>query len=251
MDEMKRYGVVNDFKEQMEVVLLRGTGCEWAQCNFCDYCIDHDKNTEADYQLNAKVLDKVTGIHNKLQVICSGSFVELDSKTIEYIHKVVTEKKISTVIFEGHYMHRKFIKFMRLIFSGINLEFIVGAETFNLFNREAVLNKGMGVASPQSISKYFNRTNLLFGWKGQTYESFLEDVELGLKYFDKICINVFTPNTTKFERDEKLVQQFYNSTEFQELLANPRVRIIDDLNRDITDTFDLVGEKLYKIGGTK
>lgn len=40
---MKRYGVVNDFKEQMEVVLLRGTGCEWAQCNFCDYCIDHDK----------------------------------------------------------------------------------------------------------------------------------------------------------------------------------------------------------------
>lgn len=251
MDNMKRYGVINDSKEQMEVVLLRGTGCEWAQCNFCDYCIDYNKDTEADFQLNTEVLDKVTGIYSKLQVICSGSFAELDSKTIEYIHKVVTEKKISTVIFEGHWMHRKFVKFMKLIFRDVELEFIVGAESFNITDRERKLNKGMGTATPQQISKYFNRTNLLFGWKGQTYNSFLHDVEVALQYFDKICINVFTPNTTNFERDNKLIQTFYNSIKFQELLANPRVRILDDLNRDITDTFDLVGEKLSKIGGTK
>ena len=251
MDNMKRYGVINDSKEQMEVVLLRGTGCEWAQCNFCDYCIDYNKDTEADYKLNTEVLDKVTGVFSKLQVICSGSFAELDSKTIEYIHKVVQEKNISTVIFEGHWMHRKFVKFMKLIFNDVELEFIVGAESFNIADRERKLNKGMGTATPQQISKYFNRTNLLFGWKGQTYNSFLNDVELALRYFDKVCINVFTPNTTKFERDDKLIQTFYNSTKFQELLANPRVRILDDLNRDITDTFDLVGEKLSKIGGTK
>ena len=251
MEDMKRYGVVNDFKEQMEVVLLRGTGCQWGKCSFCDYCLDQDNDENENYELNKRVLDQLTGEFNKAQIICSGSFAELDSKTLDYIHEVAIAKHLTTIIFEGHYMHRKYIEFMRLIFKGVELEFIVGGETFNIHDRERVLHKGMGVATAKDVSKYFNRTNLLFGWKGQTYESFLEDVEIGLKYFDKICINVFTPNTTKFERDEKLVQQFYNSTEFQELLANPRVRILDDLNRDITDTFDLVGEKLSKIGGTK
>ena len=109
----------------------------------------------------------------------------------------------------------------------------------------------MGVATAKDISKYFNRTNLLFGWKGQTIDSFKKDIELGLKYFDRICINVFTPNTTPVERDNELVSEFYNSPLFRELMSNPRVRIIDDLNRDITDTFDLVGEKLSKIGGAQ
>ena len=33
---MKRYGVVNDSKEQMEVVLLRGSGCTWGRCRYCE-----------------------------------------------------------------------------------------------------------------------------------------------------------------------------------------------------------------------
>nr|DAL87309.1 MAG TPA: putative Fe-S oxidoreductase [Caudoviricetes sp.] len=251
MEEMKRYGVVNDFKEQMEVVLLRGTGCQWGQCSFCDYCLDKDIDENENYELNKPVLDKITGQFQKAQIICSGSFAELDPKTLNYIHEVAVEKHLTTIIFEGHYMHRKYIKYMRLIFTGINLEFIVGGETFNLTDRERVLHKGMGVATAKDVSKYFNRTNLLFGWRGQTMDSFKRDIELGLQYFDRICINVFTPNTTPMERDNELVSEFYNSQLFKKLMNNPRVRIIDDLNRDITDTFDLVGEKLSKIGGTK
>ena len=50
-------------------------------------------------------------------------------------------------------------------------------------------------------------------------------------------------------RDNKLLDEFYNSEFFTEVINNPHIRVLDDLNRDKTDSFDLVGEKLENIKG--
>lgn len=79
---MERYSVIQE-KNPREIVLLRGSGCKWRKCTFCDYhldfCLDEDKN----YELNKIELAKVTGKYGKLEIINSGSFVDLDQETID------------------------------------------------------------------------------------------------------------------------------------------------------------------------
>ena len=135
----------------------------------------------------------------------------------------------------------------RKIFEGINVEFNVGAETFDIDYREKVMKKGMGKATAKEVSKYFNRVNIMTGMKGQTLQMLARDLDLALKYFDIISLNIFTPNTTTTERDYKLIEDFYNSEIYDMAINHSRIRVLDDLNRDITDTIDLVGEKLENI----
>ena len=91
---MERYSVLKD-KNPREIVLLRGSGCKWKRCTFCDYHLDYCLDEEDNYNLNAQVLSKVTGIYNKLEVINSGSFCDLDNKTMDLIIKTCEEKNIS------------------------------------------------------------------------------------------------------------------------------------------------------------
>lgn len=247
--EMKRYGVIDDFKEQLEVVLLRGGGCSWGRCTFCDYCKDYTSSMHDNYKLNRKVLSQVTGKFGKLQVICSGSFAELDLMTIRKIKEICLDMKIHTIIFEGHWMHRYLVDDMKKMFDEFNLEFIVGAETFNIQYREHLMKKGMGYVTPSTIRKYFNRVNIMFGLEHQTLQMLEEDMRIACELFDKVALNIFTPNTTQCKRNEEAVQEFYNSRLYHEVMKNPKVRVLDDLNRDKTDTFDLVGESLDKIVG--
>lgn len=247
--EMKRYGIVDDFKEQMEVILLRGSGCTWGKCTYCDYQKDFTINQMSNFKVNKQVIDKVTGKFGKLFVIDSGSFVEIDLLSLNYLRDKVYELGIKTLIFEGHWKHRDVIPMFRKLFEGINLEFNVGAETFDIEYREKVMHKGMGKVTAEEVSKYFNRVNIMTGMIGQTMDMLKRDIELALKYFDVISLNIFTPNTTYVMRDNKLLDEFYNSEFFTEVINNPRIRVLDDLNRDKTDSFDLVGEKLENIKG--
>ena len=245
--EMKRYGVVDDFKEQMEVILLRGSGCTWGRCTYCDYQKDFTQDQMSNYKLNRKVINQVTGKFKKLFVIDSGSFVELDSLTLAYLRDKVYELGIETLILEGHCQHRNAIPMFRKIFEGIKVEFNAGAETFDIDYREKVMKKGMGKATAKEVSKYFNRVNIMTGMKGQTLQMLDRDLDLALKYFDIISLNIFTPNTTTTERDYKLIEDFYNSEIYDMAINHSRIRVLDDLNRDKTDTIDLVGEKLENI----
>ena len=54
----------------------------------------------------------------------------------------------------------------------------------------------------------FDEANFLFGIKGQTVESIRNDIELGLKYFERICINIMCENSTSVKPDKELIKAF-------------------------------------------
>ena len=87
-----RYSVVRH-KYPREIVMLRGTGCSWKKCAFCDYHLDFSTDTNKNFLLNKEVLSKVTGCYGVLEVDNCGSFTELDSSTMEEIKRVCVEKK--------------------------------------------------------------------------------------------------------------------------------------------------------------
>ena len=82
---MERYSLIHD-KFPREFVLLQGTGCRWKKCAYCDYFHDVSENP---YELNSKELEKVTGHYGVLDVINSGSAMELDKDTITLIKHIV------------------------------------------------------------------------------------------------------------------------------------------------------------------
>ena len=91
-----RYSVIED-KNPREIVMLVGDGCKWRKCRFCDYHLDSSKDIQANFKINEQVLSHVTGLYHELEVINSGSFVDLDSQTIEtvsYTHLTLPTKSI-------------------------------------------------------------------------------------------------------------------------------------------------------------
>ncbi|MEE1281639.1 MAG: radical SAM protein, partial [Acutalibacteraceae bacterium] len=169
---MERYSVITD-KNPREIVLLRGSGCKWRKCTFCDYHLDFSKKQDDNFEINAEVLSKVTGLYGKLEVINSGSFCDLDDKTIKLIIDTCIKNKIATVHFECHYIHRAEVEKIKKLFSGNNIAVKIktGVETFDVNYRENILKKGFGSATPQNITEYADEVCLLFGLTGQTEES--------------------------------------------------------------------------------
>ena len=68
--ELSRYSIIND-KNPREILLLRGKGCAWRRCRFCDYHMDFLKDQEANYELNRSILSMVTGEFHCLEIINS------------------------------------------------------------------------------------------------------------------------------------------------------------------------------------
>ena len=62
--ELNRYSVITE-KNAREIVMLRGNGCAWKRCRFCDYHLDSSPDQKANYELNSHVLKKVTGKYHK------------------------------------------------------------------------------------------------------------------------------------------------------------------------------------------
>ncbi len=223
---MERYSIINH-KNPREIVLLRGSGCKWRKCTFCDYHLDFSKNKDDNFEISAEALSKVTGLYNKLEVINSGSFCDLDDKTINLIIDTCIKNKISIVHFECHYIHREEVEKIKKLFSENNIAVKIktGVETFDVNYRENVLKKGFCSATPQDIAQYADEVCLLFGLTGQTEQSMLNDIETGLKYFNRVCVNIMTPNTTKIKPDESVISIFQNRVA-KKYIDNSRVDIL-------------------------
>ncbi len=206
-ENMERYSVIRE-KNPREIVLLRGRGCVYKKCAFCDYYLDASSDPEANFALNALVLEKVTGEWGDLEVINSGSVFELDEKTLSLIREICLGRGIGTLHFESHYLYRERIDDLRRFFAPIRLKMKLGLETFDRDYRENVLKKGISESSPSVIGEHFQEANLLFGLPGQTPESMERDISLGLEHFERICVNIMCPNTAPLQPDQSVVDAF-------------------------------------------
>ena len=204
---MDRYSEICD-KLKREIVLLRGKGCAYRKCTFCDYHLDCLDDEAENFRLNKSVLDKITGKYGEVEIINSGSVFELDKPTLGYIKKVCTEKSVHTIHFEAHYLYDGKIPALREEFNAFTLKMKLGLETFDYDLRENVYKKGIPVRDPQIISKNFDEANFLFGLDGQNLASMQRDIELGLKYFEGICINLMCGNSTPVKPNKGVIKEF-------------------------------------------
>ena len=163
---MERYALIHT-KMPREFVLLQGTGCRWRKCTFCDY---HQDVSENPFTLNESVLRQVTGHYGVLDVINSGSALELDDDTIALINQVVKEKQIHTLWFEAHYMYRKKLADFASRFAPAKVKFRCGVETFDPTLREE-WKKGIPASvTPEDVAKYFQGVCLLCCTQGESKE---------------------------------------------------------------------------------
>lgn len=201
---MERYAIIHTVLPR-EFVLLQGTGCRWKKCTFCDYHADVSDNP---FTVNKGVLAQVQGMYGVLDVINSGSAMELDEQTIEMIKEVVREKQIHTLWFEAHYMYRhKLAKFAEQ-FDGVEVKFRCGVESFDGSLRQQ-WNKGIAASvTAEDVAKHFQGVCLLCCTQGDNKERILKDIALAEQYFEYASVNVFCENSTSLKQDNALAKWF-------------------------------------------
>ena len=218
---MNRYSLITQ-KMPREFVLLQGTGCNWGQCTFCDY---HKDISSIPYKINEEVLLKVTGEYGVLDIINSGSCLELDKDTVHLIYEVAKKKEIEVLWFEAHWMYRNQLREFADNFSGITVKFRTGVETFDADLRTA-LRKGIPEdVAVKEIAKYFQGLCLLVGLDGQTESSISNDIEMALDNFEYFSVNIFVENTTSVKRNEGIIKWFIDEWE-DRLSGNNKVEIL-------------------------
>ena len=201
---MDRYALIHT-KMPREFVLLQGTGCRWKKCTFCDY---HDDVSEHPFTINESVLRQVTGQYGVLDVINSGSALELDVETIALIKEVVKEKQIHTLWFEAHYMYRKKLASFAELFAPVQVKFRCGVETFDAGLRDAWKKGIPSSVTPEDVAKYFQGVCLLCCTQGESKEHIMKDIEIAQTYFEYFSVNVFCNNSTSVKQDKELPQWF-------------------------------------------
>lgn len=223
---MQRYSIIKD-KNPREIVLLRGTGCRYRRCAFCDYHEDASTDETANTELNLSVLQQVTGQYGVLEVINSGSFIELGEETINQILKTCIIKNITQVHFECHWIYRLHIAKFKQLYkkNGINIILKTGVETFDNEYRENVMLKGIKETDPAKIAEIFDECCLLFGLPGQNKDTMIKDLETGLKHFKRVCVNIMTPNTAQLQPDDQ-VRKIFMDEVFPMYCNNERVDIL-------------------------
>lgn len=201
---MERYALIHT-KMPREFVLLQGTGCRWRKCTFCDY---HQDVSENPFTVNESVLRQVTGHYGVLDVINSGSALELDDDTIALINQVVKEKQIHTLWFEAHYMYRKKLADFASRFAPAKVKFRCGVETFDPTLREE-WKKGIPASvTPEDVAKYFQGVCLLCCTQGENKERILNDIRIAREHFEYFSVNVFCNNSTPVKQDSELAGWF-------------------------------------------
>lgn len=218
---MQRYSLIHE-KMPREFVLLQGRGCKWGKCTFCDY---HSDKNSTPFELNSEVLSNVTGVYGVLDVINSGSAIELDSQTIDLINAIVEEKHIHTLWFEMHYMFRNQLEDFAKLFPRVRVKFRCGIETFDAELREK-WNKGVAKdVTAKDVARYFQGVCLLCCTKGEEKERIKRDIDLALRYFEYFSVNLFCNNTTQIKRDEELAQWFEKEI-YPQIKDNPKVEVL-------------------------
>ena len=203
MSELIRYSTIDEGMKR-EFLLLQGKGCAWRKCTFCDYYLDSSSDP---FVLNEPVLDMVSGKYGVLDIINSGSAMELDERTLEKIAVTVREKKISDLWFEAHWMYRHSLAGFAEQFD-CRVHYRIGVESFNPDLR-LKWKKGIGRdVTAEEIRRYFDGICLLAGVKGQTLEDIKTSVETAERLFDYYSVNLFCPNSSQEKRDDELADAF-------------------------------------------
>ena len=201
---MERYALIHSVLPR-EFVLLQGTGCRWKRCTFCDY---HGDVSDDPFAVNRAVLAQVQGAYGVLDVINSGSAMELDEQTVELIKKVVKEKKIHTLWFEAHYMYKNQLAKFAAQFDGVEVKFRCGVESFDGELREQ-WKKGIAASvTAEEVAKCFKGVCLLCCTEGDSKERIIRDIALAEQYFEYASVNVFCENSTTVKRDNELAKWF-------------------------------------------
>ncbi len=219
-------------KHQREIVLLKSFPCRYGKCSFCNYIEDNSTDEEEIDSVNLQVLKEVTGEYGVLEVINSGSVFELTQNTMAEIKKIITEKNIKTLYFEIYYGYIKRLDEIKKYFEGVEIRFRMGMETFDNDFRINVYNKNFSIDEKvlEYMSEKLYSVCLLVCTQGQTKEMIDRDIEMGLKYFKAVTINVFIDNGTKVKRDSELVRWF--ADKYSYLMNDDRVELLID-NKDL------------------
>ena len=224
---MIRYSKIEE-KQKREIVLLIARPCFWGKCSFCDYIEDNSTDQEFMIRKNHEVLEKVTGEFGKLEVIDSASVFELPKKTLEEIREICKKKNIKTLIFEAHYAYKNRLNEIREFFSGIEVLFKIGIETFDYDFRENVLNKNAKFKEAEEVEKYFDAPCIMVGIKGQTKEMIRRDIDIIENHFKWATVNIFQENSTEIKRDDELIAWFMK--EYSYLIYDPRIDFLYTIN---------------------
>lgn len=201
---MQRYALIHE-KLPREFVLLQGTGCRWRGCTFCDY---HTDTSASPFETNRSVLNQVTGHYGVLDVINSGSAIELDEESITLLQEIVKTRGIHTLWFEMHYMYRHRLADFAARFAPAVVKFRCGIESFCPTLRSR-WNKGVPAhVTATDVAQHFQGVCLLCCTEGDSRERILNDIDAANKLFEYFSINVFCENTTKEKADKELAQWF-------------------------------------------
>lgn len=162
-----RYNKITD-KHQREIVLLKSFPCKYGKCSFCNYIEDNSLDEKEIDNVNMEVLKEITGEYGVLEVINSGSVFELTPKTLEEIKRVVIEKNIKVLYFEIYYGYIKRLEEIKKYFSGVEIRFRMGVETFDNEFRIKVYNKNFVMKEDEiaEVSKKLFSVCLLVCVKG-------------------------------------------------------------------------------------
>ena len=224
---MLRYSLIHT-KMPREFVLLQGTGCKWRRCTFCDY---HEDVSDNPFAVNKKVLEQVTGHYGVLDVINSGSAMELDAETIGLIRRVAEEKDIHTLWFEAHYMYRNRLAAFASLFPGMTVKFRCGVESFNGSLRKQ-WEKGIPAdVTAEEIAQWFHGVCLLCCTEGDSRERIITDIETARRHFEYFSVNVFCENNTPVKRDNELAQWFAKEL-YPRIKDDPKIEVLID-NTDL------------------
>lgn len=218
---MQRYSLIKE-KFPREFLLLQGYGCRWAKCTFCDY---HTDNSPNPFEVNRKVLEQVTGEYGVLDIINSGSAMELDADTIDAIKKTVLAKGIKTIWFEAHYMYRHRLADFARQFAPAEVKFRCGIESFDPTMR-SLWNKGVPAdVAPDDVARYFKGVCLLCCTTGDNKERIIRDIVIAKRHFEYFSVNLFCNNGTSIKRDEKLCEWFVKEV-YPALKDEPRAEVL-------------------------
>ena len=204
-----------------EVLYLQSTGCKWGNCEFCGY---KDDVSSDPYIVNGPVIKEVTGIYGTLDVVVSGSFTELDPKSLKKLKSVIKQKNIQELHIDLHYMYRSQIPEIRSFFAPCQLKIRCMVGSF-LATKRLLLKKGLSAtATAKEIAKDFQGANLFCCFNGDSQESILIDISEGLQNFEYLSIKVAHDQSGFLHRDEVLAQWFIHEL-YPTLKKNPRITI--------------------------
>ncbi len=229
-----RYSKVNG-KFEREIVLLKSFPCIYGKCSFCNYIEDNSNDENKINKINFEILKEVTGEFKVLEVINSASVFELPKDTLKIIREVVYSKNIEVLYFEVFYPYHSKIEDLIKFFNKekkVEIRFRTGIETFDNDFRRQIYNKNIFLDNKKikELSEKIYSVCLLIATKGQTREMIKKDIEIALKNFKAVTINVFIENGTVVKRDEDLVNWFVKDMKY--LFFHPRVEVLID-NKDL------------------